>query len=379
MRNRMIVYLPRLACLVLLLAGSIGPPAVVQAAPPADNPTARANAGTVGIISGGVDGTYVRIAADLSAVLDDGQNLRVLTVLGKGSLQNVADILYLRGIDVGIVQSDVLAFVRQRHLYPGIEQSLQYVAKLYDEEVHILARKDISRIEDLAGKPVNVDVTGSGTAMTASLIFQALGIQVQTQNADQPSALEKLKQGSLAAIVFVSGQPSRLFVNVPPDSGMHFLSVPLTDTLANTYLPADLTHASYPALVEDGAPVSTVAVGSVMAVYAWQPNSERYTKVARFIDAFFSKFPELLKPPRHPKWKDVNLAAKVPGWTRFGAAQDALGRQVAAGSPATTPLRRQFEEYVAAHAGGATKLSDAQMGAMFRQFLDWQDRTKSQR
>jgi TRAP transporter TAXI family solute receptor len=363
----------------LLLAGSVGPPAVVQAAPPTDNATARANAGTVGIISGGVDGTYVRIAADLSAVLDDGQNLRVLTVLGKGSLQNVTDILYLHGIDVGIVQSDVLAYVRQHHLYPGIEQSLQYIAKLYDEEVHILARKDITSIEDLAGKPVNVDVTGSGTAMTASLIFEALGIQVQTQNADQPSALEKLRQGSLAAIVFVSGQPSRLFANVPPDSGMHFLSVPLTDTLANTYLPADLTHASYPALVEDGAPVSTVAVGSVMAVYAWQPNSERYAKVRRFIDAFFTKFPELLKPPRHPKWKDVNLAAKVPGWTRFGAAQDALGRQVAAGSPATTPLRRQFEEYVAAHAGGATKLSDAQMGAMFRQFLDWQDRTKSQR
>ena len=374
----MIVYLPRLACLVLLLAGSIGPPALAQM-PPTDNATARANAGTVGIISGGVDGTYVRIAADLSAVLDDGQNLRVLTVLGKGSLQNVADILYLRGIDVGIVQSDVLAFVRQRHLYPGIEQSLQYVAKLYDEEVHILARKDISRIEDLAGKPVNVDVTGSGTAMTASLIFQALGIQVQTQNADQPSALEKLKQGSLAAIVFVSGQPSRLFVNVPPDSGLHFLSVPLTDTLANTYLPADLTHASYPALVEEGAPVSTVAVGSVMAVYAWQPNTERYAKVARFINAFFAKFPELLKPPRHPKWKDVNLAAKVPGWTRFGAAQDALGRQVAAGSPATVPLRRQFEEFVAARAGGAARPSDAQMGVLFRQFLDWQDRTKSQR
>jgi hypothetical protein len=101
--------------------------------------------------------------------------------------------------------------------------------------------------------------------------------------------------------------------------------------------------------------------------------------VGRFIDAFFTKFPELLKPPRHPKWKDVNLAAKVPGWTRFGAAQDALGRQVAAGSPATVPLRRQFEEFVAARAGGAARPSDAQMGVLFRQFLDWQDRTKSQR
>ena len=233
-------------------------------------------------------------------------------MLGKGSLQNLADILYLRGIDVGIVQSDVLAYAKQRNLYPGIDRSIQYIAKLYDEEVHVLARKDIARLEDLAGKPVNVDVSGSGTAMTASLLFEALGISVQTQNLDEPTAVEKLKRGEIAAVVFVSGQPSRLFSSVPPDSGLHFLAVPLTNALAATYLPAELTHASYPNLVADGAPVPTIAVGSVMAVFAWQPNNERYAKVARFVDAFFTKFPELLKPPRHPKWKDVNLAAKVP-------------------------------------------------------------------
>ena len=207
--------------LVVLACLGIGPVAMAQPVPFAD--LSKANAGTVGIISGGVDGTYVRIAADLAAVLDDGQTLRVLPVLGKGSLQNVADILYLRGIDIGIVQSDVLTYVKQQHLYPGVEQSLQYIAKLYDEEVHVLARKEIARVEDLAGQPVNVDVAGSGTAMTASLIFDALGIAVQTRNFDQPSALERLKQGELAAIVFVSGQPARLFANVTQESGLHFL------------------------------------------------------------------------------------------------------------------------------------------------------------
>ena len=358
--------------LVVLAFLGAGPAVMAQPIPFAGSSPAKANAGTVGIISGGVDGTYVRIAADLAAVLDDGQTLRVLPVIGKGSLQNVADILYLRGIDVGIVQSDVLAYVRQQHLYPGVEQSLQYVAKLYDEEVHVLARKEIARVEDLAGQPVNVDVAGSGTAMTASLIFDALGVAVQARNFDQSSALERLKQGELAAIVYVSGQPARLFANVTPDSGLHFLALPLTNALAATYLPADLAHESYP------APVSTVAVGSVMAVFAWQQGNERYAKVSRFIDAFFTKFPELLKPPRHPKWKDVNLAAKVPGWTRFVPAQDALARQVTsvnatAASSATGSLRRQFDEYVAAR-GGSARLNDAQMAVMFRQFLDWQDR-----
>ena len=85
------------------------------------------------MISGGVDGTYVRVAADLASVLDDGKAMRILPILGKGSLQNLADILYLHGVDVSIVQSDVLAFVKQRHLLAGAEQKVQYIAKLHDK------------------------------------------------------------------------------------------------------------------------------------------------------------------------------------------------------------------------------------------------------
>ena len=101
--------------------------------------------------------------------------------------------------------------------------------------------------------------------------------------------------------------------------------MPLTDELAQTYLPAELTHASYPGLVDDGTPVATIAVGSVMAVFAFAASNERYGKVSRFVDAFFAKFPELLKPPRHPKWKDVNLAARVPGWNQFAPGAGCAG------------------------------------------------------
>jgi uncharacterized protein len=302
------------------------------------NSTAQANAGTVGIISGGVDGTYIRIASDLAAVLDDGDRPRVLPLVGKGSLQNVADILFLRGIDIGIVQSDVLAFLKRRQTYPGIDQSIQYITKLYDEEVHVLARRDIGKLADLAGNVVNVDVNGSGTSMTASVLFESLGIQVQFANDDQNAALEKLRKGEIAAIVYVSGKPARLFTGVNADSGLHLLPVPITKPLLETYLPAQFTHADYPQLVADDAPVDTIAVGSVMAVFAWQPPSERFKKVARFVDAFFGKFDRFQQPPRHPKWKDVNLAAQVPGWTRFAPAQEWLARQSAAGAPAERDL-----------------------------------------
>lgn len=150
--------------------------------------TAQANSGTVGVIAGGVDGTYIRIAADLAAVLDDGVRLRVIPIIGKGSLQNLSDIMFLRGIDIGIVQSDVLAFAQRQRLFPALEQ-VHYIAKLYDEEVHLLAGRDVRRVEDLANRPVNVDVRGSGTAMTAAVLFESLGIPVQMVNDVQDTAL----------------------------------------------------------------------------------------------------------------------------------------------------------------------------------------------
>jgi TRAP transporter TAXI family solute receptor len=287
--------------------------------------SARANAGTVGVISGGVDGTYVRIAADLAAVLDSGDDLRVLPIIGRGSVQNLADIMFLRGVDIGIVQSDVLAFAQRQRLFPSVATLVHYIAKLYDEEFHLLAGPGVTRLEDLADQPVNVDLRGSGTAMTASLVFEGLGLRPRITNLPQDSALERLRRGEIAAMAFVAGQPARLFSAIPPGSGLRFLPLPLTPALVSTYLPSRLTAARYPNLLE-GEEVETIAVGAVMAVYAWSPGTERHRKVSRFVEAFFTRFEEFRRPPRHAKWLEVNLAAQVPGWTRFGVAQEAAAR-----------------------------------------------------
>ena len=147
---------------------------VTSSAQSLDSLRERANQGTIAIISGGVNGTYIRIASDLATVLDTENKLRVLPIVGKGSLQNIADLLYLRGIDFAIVQSDVLGFILKERLFPNIEQRVRYVTKLYNEEVHILAAADIQKLADLSGKKVNVDGVGSGTAMTAATLFSGV-------------------------------------------------------------------------------------------------------------------------------------------------------------------------------------------------------------
>jgi TRAP transporter TAXI family solute receptor len=332
----------------------------------------RANAGTVGVVSGGVDGTYIRIAADLAAVLDDGDRLRVLPLIGKGSLQNIADIMFLKGVDVGIVQSDALAYARREHLYPGVDKSIQYIVKLYNEEVHVLAARNVSSLEDLAGKKVNVDVTGSGTAMTASLIFDLLKVPFEPVHHDQALALEELKRGDLSAIVYVAGKPARLFRDVAAgNDGLHFVPIPLTPALLDTYLPSEFTHQDYATLVDEGQSVETVAVGAIMAVYAWPQSSPRYAKVARFVDAFLSNFEAFGKPPRHPKWREVNLTAQVPGWTRFAAAENWMKQAAVSGS--STNLARDFDEFLRrANNGRLANASRQEKEAFFQEFLRWE-------
>jgi uncharacterized protein len=329
----------------------------------------QANHGSVGVITGMEGGTYARTGADLT-ILDDG-TLRVLPILGKGSLQNLSDILYLKGVDVGFVQADALTYAQQHGMFPNLTQKIRYIAKLYDEEIHILARKDITKLEDLNGQRVNVDVTGSGSAMTAEIVLDAFGIKPKIEHEKQVTGVQELKQGDIAAIIQVAGAPMPLLSDVSADSGLHFLPIELNPSLAQTYLPDQFTHDNYPRLVPVGTTVPTIAVGDVMAVFGWQPHSERYNKVARFVTAFFSKFDQFQQPPRHPKWREVNLTAQVPGWTRFQAAQDWLEQETTAGTAGGTTQER-FDAFLSqTKPGVGGSLTEAAKAALFQQFLAW--------
>ena len=332
------------------------------------------NRGTVGIISGGINGTYIRIASDLASVLDDGNNLRVLPLVGKGSVQNIRDVLYLRGIDIGIVQSDVLTFLKQQRPHAKIEDRIHYITKLYNEELHVVAGPGINSVKDLAGRQVNFGNKGSGTYMTSSIVFEKMGVKVKPTTFDQALALEKVRKGEIAASVYVVGKPARLFSEAGSGKGLKLLSLPQTPELLEVYLPSRFTAEDYPELVPQGQPVGTLAVGAVMAVYNWEPNGERYAKVSRFVDSFFGRFTEFQQAPRHPKWQEVNLNTEVPGWNRFKAASEWLEKIKVSQKPS---LEASFARFLAEQGpslqggGGDTSLEQAK-DELFRQFLQWQ-------
>lgn len=277
------------------------------------------NANTLTLISGTIGGTYVQFGADLASVLDDGNDLRVLPIIGRGSVQSVADILFLQGVDLGIVRADTLDYLEKKGFATGIKKQFVYVTKLYNEEMHVIASKSIRSLRDLDGKVVSVDLPNGGTFVTSLIVFERLGIRPNVVYIEQRIAMEKLRNGEIDAVIAVQGKPSKA-VSQFKDDRFHLVPVDYARPLQNDYLPATLTASDYPNLIAPGQSVDTIAVPAVLAAYNWPPATDRARKLALFVDAFFTKFPTFQNPPFHPKWKEVSLSAPLPGWQRAPAA-----------------------------------------------------------
>jgi TRAP transporter TAXI family solute receptor len=326
------------------------------------------NANTVTLLTGTIGGTYVQFGADLASVLDDDGKLRVLPITGRGSVQSVADILFLKGVDLGIVRADTLDYLEKKGFANDIKKQFTYVTKLYNEEMQVIAPKAVKTLNDLEGKTVSVDLPNGGTFVTALTVFERLGIKANFVYIEQRIAMEKLKKGDLDAVIVVGGKPYLSVTTFNNDGRFHLAAVDYSKPLQSDYLPATLTSKDYPNLVPEGDRVDTISVPAVLAAYNWAPNTERRRKLALFVDAFFAKFAALQNPPFHPKWKEVSLTAPLAGWNRLPLAQQWLDQH------GVEPVKQRFEAFLQENPAAANIQSEADREALFRQFQAREDK-----
>jgi len=325
------------------------------------------NQNTVTLITGTIGGTYVQFGADLASVLDDGNKLRVLPIVGRGSVQSVADILFLQGVDIGIVRADTLDYLERKGFAKDIKKQFTYVTKLYNEEMQIIAPKSINILRDLEGKTVSVDLPNGSTFVTVLTVADRLGMKANWVYIEQRIAMEKLKTGEVDAVIAVGGKPYKSVSNFGNDGRFHLVKVDYEKPLQGDYLPATLTAKDYPNLIAEGEKVDTIAVPALLAAYNWAPNTDRYRKLAVFVDYFFTKFPQFQNPPFHPKWKEVSLAAPLAGWTRLPAAQQWLDTH------GIEPVSRgRFDEFLKQSSAAGRLPADTDKEALFKQFKAWE-------
>lgn len=278
----------------------------------------------IGLISGGVSGTYARFAQDISDALDS-EDFRVLPMLGKGSQQNIQDLIFIDEVDLAIVQSDVMTHYRDKDETGRIDASIHYITKLYNEEIHLVTRKDVGSLKALEGQPVAVGRSGSGTEMTSQIILNARDISILPINLGSREALENVKSGLISAAFFVVGKPSSLLASVTPEDGLKLLTIELPKSVEFPYFGAELKSSDYPGLVPTNQSVDTVAVGAILAVFNWREGLPNYKVLESFSNQFLDSL-EIFKSSDgyHPKWGEVDPKIEVPGWTRFAPAAKRL-------------------------------------------------------
>jgi TRAP transporter TAXI family solute receptor len=313
---------------------------------------AKINTWTIGLATGLPEGTYLRVGGEIARNLNDGDDLRIIPMITPGAVDNIRDLLYLKGVDIALTNADVLEHFRTVGKIANIEKRVHYITELYIGDIHILVRPEINTYKDLEGKKVSFHDPGSGAAVSAPVIFKQLGVKVEGVHVNNAFALEKMKTGEFAGLVNPGGKPQDFFNKFKNDYGFKFLPIPF-EKFDKYYVPSVFTNKDYPGYIKPGEKVETIGVPVVLAVYNWPKETDRFRRVERFVNYFFDRFDGFQKPPYHPDWKSVNLSAKVPGWTRYWVAENKLKQMAASASQFAPDSQGAGQE-----AGGpATRLS----------------------
>jgi len=320
-----------LAALVMLGGGE----ALAQKKAPAKaNPPApetqmklKINEWTLGLAGGLLEGAPIRLATEIARVVNDGENLHVLPIVTRGPTENLNDLLFLRGVDMAIIASDSLEEYKQQ--LPDVSRRITYILNLFPSELHIFVRPEIQSLADLRGKKVNFNTRGTAAAFTGPMIFSRLGLDVEQMFIPHPLAIEQMRRGEVAAVVFITSKPIDAFLKGKWDPGFKFLPIEYGPKFEDYYLPSTLDAKDYPNLIPAGVEVETIAAPTILTAYNWPTTSDRYRRVARFTEYLFSRIERLHAQGFDSKWKDVNLNARVPGLERFRAAQEWLNANTA--------------------------------------------------
>lgn len=292
----------------------------------------------IGMVTGPRTGTYIQFGRDIAReAAKVGVSINVYE--SNGSIDNIKRITSKEKVGLAIVQSDVLGFLSRSKNPDSIATAgkLRLVAPFYNEEVHVLARKEIKTLADLEGKRVVVGMEGSGSMITAVNLFSTLHISPGKMfQIDPPRGVVATLDNEVDAVVFVGGKPVKMFKNMEDLSSIktganagkldqvHFL--PINDArLLKEYRPATITHSDYAFVSAD---VPTIAVTAVLITYDYSRKPGSYYKeqcqnMRKLAEALQGNLGDL-RATGHPKWKEVDLSADVGNWKRDSCSGPAL-------------------------------------------------------
>ncbi len=297
----------RRAILALLITSAAAHSAIAS-----DDRASALNDNALGLIAS--NSRLVADAESIARATDHVTNLRVLPILGRGSLQSLNDLLFLESADVAVMSSDSLAFARKQKLYLGESEKISYLAKLGNSSVILLARSGVANINELAGRKVAAGTADSDAFVAADLIFGDAGVDIERVSINGAEAIAALRDGRIDAALLTTAESGDALASISADSGLSMVPLSVSERISGAYAPAIATQEQFPALIKTDQPVETVAAALVLAVYDWPKGSRHFVKLKKFNAALFDSYFAGLSEDRR-----TNFTASVPGWKPYEA------------------------------------------------------------
>lgn len=276
--------------------------------------TGRVNVQMEGLFPGSLTSGNVqiesRLVAEMVRELDEPGKIRVVPIVGYGQEENARDLLLLHGVEFGVMNSDMLHFLRIEGRFPSAGAQLRSFFPLAEKVVAVVARNDVNSVQELAGKRIAVRGAGAPEKMTARTLFSLLKTKVRIVPVRNKNMLDVVSKGDAAATVIIASDAQALATAIASRKNLTVLDIPNVDNLSKTYGRRTLELAGGSKSVE------TVTLQSVLAVFNWPETSTRYPNVSNFIDRLISALPTLRSRPGS-LWTSVDPDRRVRGWIQF--------------------------------------------------------------
>ena len=297
---------------------------------PSPEEAARVNERTVGVVLER-DERIFDLMDDIGASLELAAGLRIVPIVGTSHVQNVYDLLYLDGVDLALVRSDSIEYVRRVAGLAGALRLARNVARIGNQKIVVVAGEGYADLDALAGESVGFGRAGSGEFVTGSLLFDAIGVDVRKVEVVGETALDRVRSGELAAMVHLLESPGELSEGVgAPTDGTTVLAVPEDERLEALYRPATLDATDLPDLLDGDETVSTYSVDVNLVAYAWSSENDRTRRVGQFVKSLVDRLEELQGDASQPEWEAVTLDQRTPNIDSSPMVERALAEREAA-------------------------------------------------
>jgi hypothetical protein len=258
----------------------------------------------------------------LADAVQHDHSLRLLPIIGDGTIQTAADLTQLDSVDVALLPLDTLTYAEAQGLLNQKDAKVSYLVQLHSVTWVLVASPNIKSLTKLAGRRIASGPTGTSGFVAGELLFNAFEVPFERVPKQGAEALAAVATGEADAAIVDADQIRRYKLDT---TKFHCLPLTVPAPLDGTYAETQLTQHDLPGLIAEGQTIT--AVKTPLALMVPAAKTSRGASYRTLTSVVLNHAKEL--------GFTQDISTDIAGWTRHEQARKALAAFAAAPTPDT--------------------------------------------